>query len=147
MSNFRPVLYFMFKKDLAKKYGVTARTLRNWIIRNTPLYDTLLYYGYSPYDKVLTPKQMEVIFDYVGKPDEYYDIDEHKKVFLPPMRYSKQELLDIYRTTPPTFIRILERIPELKDIREIYLTDTYLNIDEVKMLFEYLGHPFWLDKS
>lgn len=51
----------MKKNDLAKKIGVSTRTLRQWI--NERYYNDLKPTGYNKKQKVLTPKQVKILHD------------------------------------------------------------------------------------
>lgn len=49
-------------------YETRMRTFRRWIKRNTALYQALKEVGYNDYCKVFTPKQVTLIFSYLGEP-------------------------------------------------------------------------------
>ena len=139
MGKLRPVLYFMYKKDLAKKYQVSTKTLKAWIDAMPALVDSLKYYGYDPQDKVFTPRQIELIFDYIGSPSDFPELDGRQRF---PLRvYRKSELLDYYRTTHTTFNRYLNRFADLQDLVNIYKTKNYIAPSDVKKIFNWLG---WL---
>ena len=42
--------------------------LRRWIIRCTELYDKLRETGYSPEQRIFTPRQVGLIIHYLGEP-------------------------------------------------------------------------------
>ncbi len=62
------------KHELAHLYNPTQcyvsamRTLRTWIERNEKLGKALSEHGYIPSQHSYTPKQVELIFTYLGKP-------------------------------------------------------------------------------
>lgn len=56
------------KSQLADKYNVDTRTFVNWIKKNVPLGKELKKLGYHDRDKTFTPKQIEVIYQYIGDP-------------------------------------------------------------------------------
>lgn len=62
------------KHDLALAYFPTLkpaaaeRKFRRWINENPYLMKRLKKYGYSNFQKVLTPKQIRVIFGVLGEP-------------------------------------------------------------------------------
>ncbi len=147
MGKLRPVLYFMSKSQLAKLYSVSPQTLRNWINRNGHLLKELETLGYFSYDKVFTPRQIETIFSFLGYPDGLYELEQAEKVYFPVKQYTKQELLDIYKTTTPTFLRYLLRYPQLQKLYDYYLTSSYILAQDVETIFELLGHPFFVKES
>lgn len=62
------------KGELAHLYNPTqcyvsaVRTLRKWINRNEKLREDLSASGYIPSQHTFTPKQVELIFTYLGRP-------------------------------------------------------------------------------
>ncbi len=136
----RPAIFFMTKGELAKKYNVSVKTLVNWIYKNSELYKILKSYGYNETDKVLTPKQIEFVYEYLGEP-EGIDLT-WDKVYFPIRVYSKKELTEIYHTTYTTFSRFLERNEDLKEIKEYYITHKYIPQQDIETIFEFIGHPF-----
>lgn len=62
------------KAELAHMYNPTmcyvsaVRTLRKWIERNKKLGEALSTSGYIPSQHTFTPKQIELIFTYLGRP-------------------------------------------------------------------------------
>ncbi|WP_455664237.1 DUF4248 domain-containing protein [Phocaeicola sp.] len=62
------------KADIAHLYNPTMcyvsamRTLRRWINRNEKLVKALSDSGYIPSQHSFTPKQVELIFTYLGRP-------------------------------------------------------------------------------
>lgn len=62
------------KGELAHMYNPTmcyvsaVRTLRKWIERNEKLREALSDTGYIPSQHTFTPKQVELIFTYLGRP-------------------------------------------------------------------------------
>ena len=64
----------MKKVELAKEYfpdadaGVACDKLRRWINRCTQLLTELAKTGYNTYDKEFTPRQVELIKEYLGDP-------------------------------------------------------------------------------
>lgn len=65
---------FLFKYDLAREYfpdvsPATARRLFSRELRhNASLWDDLLQAGYRPAQKRLTPRQVSIVFHYIGEP-------------------------------------------------------------------------------
>jgi rRNA pseudouridine-1189 N-methylase Emg1 (Nep1/Mra1 family) len=56
------------KKELAKLYEFSKTTLNNYL--NTgKLFLLLSQTGYFKYNKILTPKQIHIIFEFLGRPD------------------------------------------------------------------------------
>ncbi len=143
MKKIRPKIYFMSKSQIAKLYGVATRTLTSWIKRNKALYENLLYLKYSRSDKIFTPAQILIIFQYIGTPDEY-DFSEDKRIYYPVKAYRKGEMLELYRTTHPTFIKILERFPQTNSIKRDDKNRKYYTALDTQIIFEHLGHPFYI---
>ena len=59
---FKPMLKSEFARDF---YGVTVETLRQWIKRNPELVKKLEEVGYNKYNKLLKPKVMEILQEYL----------------------------------------------------------------------------------
>ena len=49
-------------------YQTAIRILRNWIYRCLPLKSALLREGYRIHNSLLTPRQVRLIFHYLGEP-------------------------------------------------------------------------------
>lgn len=60
--------YKFAKVRIAEKYNVTPMTLKNWINRNSNLLIALKNAGYNKYQKNFTPKQVEILYEYLGEP-------------------------------------------------------------------------------
>ena len=62
------------KSELAQLYNPTMtircalRTFRQWILFNKELYSNLQNTGYHDSQRYFTPRQVELIFHYLGKP-------------------------------------------------------------------------------
>ena len=54
------------KHQMASNYGVTTKTLRNWINGNSELMKELTKTGYNKFTKVLTVHQVKLITHYLG---------------------------------------------------------------------------------
>jgi len=59
----------MTKSKLDRKYGWSLVLLRTKINTNRDLWEELKENSYDPYQKVLTPLQVEIIFKYLGRPE------------------------------------------------------------------------------
>ena len=65
---------FMFKQDLAMAYfpdrskESAGKLLAREIHTNEPLMDELSKTAYSPKRKLLSPKQLQIIFSFLGEP-------------------------------------------------------------------------------
>ncbi len=143
----RPFLYFMNKSRLAQLYGVSTKTFVSWLRRNEPLYDHLLFLQYVETDKVFTPKQIELIFEFIGPPSPEYEIPENKREYVPIRSYTKSEVQSFYRTTHTTFNRILQRYPEARQMWYESITSKYYTALQVKLIFDLLGRPFYLKEN
>ena len=56
------------KSELANSYGVHTRTLMRWIKRKEKLYNKLIEGGYQSRQTLFEPKQIELIFEFIGTP-------------------------------------------------------------------------------
>ncbi len=56
------------KTELADLYKVNKRTLANWIARNEKLQTEIKQIGYKKTQRSYSPKQVELIFKYIGTP-------------------------------------------------------------------------------
>lgn len=59
-------LAHMYNPDMS--YSSALRTLRLWIEHNKKLLQELKKLGYIPSQHIFTPKQVEIIFTYLGMP-------------------------------------------------------------------------------
>jgi hypothetical protein len=61
MKGDNQIFIYKTKKELAYQYGVSVQTFVKWIkeIPNLHL---------SPFQKIFTPKQIEIIFNHLGEP-------------------------------------------------------------------------------
>jgi len=55
------------KSQLASLYGITVKTLMNWIRLNTELKQKLAHTGYRNRAKSFSIKQLALISEYLGK--------------------------------------------------------------------------------
>lgn len=59
------------KTSLAQKYGWTTNFLVKWINQHPALLNELIETGYIPKkDRIFTPKQIDIIYKYLGDPDK-----------------------------------------------------------------------------
>lgn len=62
------------KSELAQAYApnitvhAAVNRLMAWIKLNAPLYEALKQYGYTDKQRLLTVRQVELIFEYIGEP-------------------------------------------------------------------------------
>lgn len=62
------------KQELAEMYapGLTKKSagkrLSQWIKLCRPLWEELIKTGYNPLQRILNPRQVELIFQYLGEP-------------------------------------------------------------------------------
>jgi len=61
----------LYKKELARKFNMSQRQLRDLINKNTDVLSELEKLNYSKNQKYLTPKQVSVLYKVIGSPDEY----------------------------------------------------------------------------
>ena len=57
------------KSKIAKMYGWSLVLLRKNIVMNKDLWQELKENYYNPYQKVLTPLHVEIIFKHLGRPE------------------------------------------------------------------------------
>ncbi len=76
-DDFFPGVHSMSKGDLAKMYFPDARSVKSatnrlarWLKLCGPLMAALVETGYTPKQKCLTPRQVELIFHFLGEPGE-----------------------------------------------------------------------------
>lgn len=73
-NNIKPGIRTYGKGELASLYlpniqpASARRTLRNWINKNIALKNALIDAGYTNDAVLLTPIQVEIIFEYLGMP-------------------------------------------------------------------------------
>lgn len=69
-----PEIRYYTKQEIALLYfpesspEVANAHLRRWIQKRTPLYRKLLEVGYRKSDKGFFPRQVAIIFDFLGEP-------------------------------------------------------------------------------
>lgn len=62
------------KSELAHLYNPqltlknATQVLRRWILHNSELYAELIHLGYQDRNRIFTPRQVQVITDYLGQP-------------------------------------------------------------------------------
>jgi len=62
------------KSELAHLYNPqltlknATQVLRRWILHNTELYEALIRAGYQDRNRILTPRQVEIIIQILGEP-------------------------------------------------------------------------------
>jgi hypothetical protein len=56
------------KSQVARMMGISTDTLRKYLMLNKELFNSLTQFGYNPYQKTLTPRQIELIFCFLGRP-------------------------------------------------------------------------------
>lgn len=52
----------------AKSPATAVRHLMRWITKCKPLHQQLIQLGYTPYAKTFSPRQTQLIIDYLGDP-------------------------------------------------------------------------------
>lgn len=74
MEEIKPPLHSYAKCELAHRYNPTSpyesamKIFRRWITLNPELMSELNATHYSPKCKILSPKQVEIIFRHLGEP-------------------------------------------------------------------------------
>ena len=66
VENERSISKAISKSELAERYGVNAVTLRNWINGNEQLLTELKKIGYKKNVRILRPKELDLIEQYIG---------------------------------------------------------------------------------
>lgn len=140
-----------YKSEIADLYEIKVRILMNWIKEILP---QLQATGYYRRQQILTLKQVEIIFNHLGHPSAINEKNIHtgRKVAVIP--YQKSRLAFFYDITSKQLIKQIKSIPDYDIVKKIMdsptpyyweiMTDKkYFRKEEVKLIFEYLGHPYY----
>lgn len=139
-----------FKNEIANLYNRSVPVFIRWLEEvETQLEET----GYNKHQKILTIKQLEIIFNFFGHPKSKRanEIYTNNRVEIIP--YTKKELASLYEISVRTLIAQIESIPD-EEAKKIIMdgnnefffrkqSDKKLfKINEVKLIFEFLGQPY-----
>ena len=139
-----------FKSEIADLYQRSVPVFIRWLDEiETELKQT----GYYNNQKIFTIKQVELIFKTFGHPKakRTNEIYTNNRVSIIP--YTKKELASLYEISGRTLIAHIESIADEKVIQIIMDGNDKNNyekqsekklfkINEVKLIFEYLGQPY-----
>ena len=155
MENNLALIKPYYKSELAELFGQNLRTFSDiWIGRDRILQQILSEFGFKLGNKHLTQKQVEIIFDYFYHPqsknNDFIQTTTERVYTIP---YKMNELAKMYYITVPVLKEMLRTLPK-EDYDYIYATEVYKNsieynmnkkyftVDELKLIFNYFGHPF-----
>jgi len=139
-----------YKYELSELYNLSIKTFMKRIY---PFDDELFETGYKKNQKILTLKQTEIIFDYLGHPQANSKSGIHIDEKVPLYVYSKSRLAELYNISEKTLLAQIESIPyeevkrEIMDANNGYFYQRQFDKQrfrrkEVELIFEYLGHPY-----
>lgn len=139
-----------YKYELTELYKISIKTFMK---RIRPILKELYKTGYKTNQKIFTLKQTEIIFSNMRHPNANEKSGVHSEKKAPIYSYSKSQLEDFYNISGKTLLAQIESIP-FEEIKKVIMdaNNTYnaweRRIDkqkfrrkEVKLIFEYLGHP------
>ncbi len=139
-----------YKYELTELYEVSIKT---FIKRLVYIENELEKFGYNKSQKIFSLKQTEIIFEHLGHPwaNETSGVKSNEKV--PTYQYSKKQLVELYNISDKTLLAQIEAIPHEEIKREIMdsgngrywerrVDKSNFKRKEVKLIFEWLGHPF-----
>lgn len=143
-----------FKHVLAELYGISRPTLSEWIKRNRLVSEELKHAGYTDSQKQFTQLEIEIIFKHLDTPGavEPYIQRTDERVSL--KSYSISELAYLYYWDVRTLKSFLQKklrktdytsVFSVKYDDEFYVINSNKRIfstNEVKIIFETLGHPY-----
>lgn len=142
-----------YKYEIADLYNVSTETFINvWLPKSGKLLEDLTTDAcYGSKQKQFTVKQVEMIFERLGLPDNI-EIEDYEPV---PIRvYQKKKLADLYGWSVRVLIRFLKpaltKEEEAQLFRNIYdgnvflcrVLKIHLTIKDVKVIFDRLGRPY-----
>ncbi len=137
-----------YKYELAELYNKSRRVVMTWV---DEIREELELTGYQETQHIFTLKQTELIFEHLGHPvTEDEEIYSKKRALILP--YTKSEIAQMYGVSIRTLISQIDSIPnELakkiimdgnnKDFFERKTDKKFFKTNEVKLIFEHLGHP------
>ncbi len=155
MQDVKPKIKFYLKSELADMYGVNRRTILNWLHRSAVLKKKLKEFGYNTNSHLLTPKQVELIFEFIGEPDNIPASSRYKNEQKAVCKsYSLTELARFYeisgeqlrkimkKTMPDDIFLTIHAVPQDEFDTEINLGKRFFLKKDVEMIFLYIGTPF-----
>ena len=138
-----------YKYELTELYEVSIKTFMKRLVY---IESELEKFGYSKSQKIFSLKQTEIIFEYLGHPwaNKASGVKGNEKV--PIYQYSKQQLAGFYNISDKTLLAQIEALPYEEIKREIMdsgngrywerrVDKSNFKRKEVKLIFEWLGHP------
>ncbi len=141
MQNF---LGIFSKSGIADYYDIDVRTLNSWINEYPELVNALQKYGYYENQKVVTIKQTEIIFEFLGTPAILEKKPEKSKIKVPIRTYNKTETANFYKISLKTLKKIIQNIEDISFINENKRKK--YDYSEIKTIFHYLGTPYMEEK-
>jgi len=141
MQNF---LGIFSKSEVADMYEISVRTLNSWINEIPELTRTLDKYGYYKNQKIFTPKQVEIIFKFIGTPIKEENKPSKTFVEVPVRTYTKKETALLYKISRKTLTKIIENIEEISFLNNNH--NKKYDFSEIETIFAYLGTPYREEK-
>jgi len=129
-------LRILSKSELAEIYGISTSTLTRWIEEYPALLNEVENFGKYKTQKLFTQKQVEIIFKYLGFPDQF-SIDNYIRVAV--KSYYKNELAKMYNVSVVTFKKFIKNIEKICYLIEN--NNKKFDSNEVSAIFQYIGHP------
>jgi Domain of unknown function (DUF4248) len=127
------------KSELSKIFEISVKTFITWIEAYPALIDEISRFGEYKYQQFFNQRQVEAIFQYLGFPNDFSILNYEKR---PIRTYKKNEVAKFYGISLSTLRRMIENAAEISFINES-INKKY-NLNEVSMIFEFLGHPLMI---
>jgi hypothetical protein len=138
-----------YKYELTELYGLSIKTFMKHLI---PIESELEEVGYTKNQKIFSLKQTEIIFENFGHPSANSTSGIHVPEKVPLYGYSKKKLSEFYNISDKTLLAQIEALPYEDVKREIMdaghslyyerrVDKQHFKRKEVKLIFEWLGHP------
>jgi Domain of unknown function (DUF4248) len=124
------------KTQVAEIFEISVKTFISWVDEYPTFKDELLRYGDYSNNKLFTQKQVEVIWKYLGIPNDY-TTDNYKE--LPIRAYRKHKVAQFYGIALRTLKKMINNVAEISFLNE---NDTKkYDFNEISLIFEYIGRP------
>jgi len=137
-------LGFISKKEVASLYGISTRTLSNWIARSylTKKLDRVFY---SSTQHLFSLRQILIIFEVLDYPEKYEFIQQGKIKYFPINTYSKKEIASFYGISGRTLNYYISLLPNITPTGDFisFEAGKLFYPKQVFYIFKYLGHPFY----
>lgn len=157
MNEIQAMVRPYYKYEVAQFYKISRKKLIHWIKTFENFYDKLAETGYKENQHILTLKQVEIIFNFLGHPPPYSNEVFKKTGKVPVIPYTKSDLSQMYGIGAKTLITQINSIPDDEIYKQIMdgndqfvyslqKTKKIFKKKEVKLIFYWLGHPYTYEK-